>query len=251
VVLALLVPLSGCATATHDQLVAFLRSHEAEVASGSYVVRAPDVIAIHAPGAEEINGSIQPVRSDGKVVLRLLGEVDVAGLTPEEIGNKLEAQLSRYYVEPEVIVDVAGYNSQFFFVFGEVAVPGPRSYTGRDTLLMAIADAQPNFFAWLQQVRVTRPSPEGMERKTIVVDVAKMIRTGDSSENILLQEGDIIEVPPTPLAWVGHRVRELFYPLDPVLRAYQFPADVMDTTDIYRYGTSRNSSSNSSRGRWR
>jgi len=225
---------AGCAT-THDQLVAFLRAHDVEVSTGSYVVRPPDAIAIHAPGAPEVDGTVQQVRSDGKVVLRLLGEVDVAGLTTEEIASKIKAQLSRYYIEPEVVVQVAAYRSQYYYVFGEVVQPGPKPYTGRDTLLMALADAQPTFLAWRSQIRVVRPSSDGKEHsKTIVVDLDRMLRDGDLSGNILLQEGDVIEVPPTPLAWVGHRVRELLYPVDPALRTYTAPAAAINASHVYK-----------------
>lgn len=225
---------SGCATTTHAQMVAFLRAHETEVATGQYVVRPPDVIAFHTPGAPEIDGASQMVRADGKVSLRLLGEVDVAGLTTEEIASKIEAQLSRFYVDPEVVVQVAAYNSQFFYIFGEVTSPGPKRFTGRDTLMMALAEARPTFLAWSSQIKVIRPSLDGEEPKVITVNLDDMLSGGDQSMNVLLQEGDIIQVPPTPLAWVGHRVRELLYPVDPVIEMYGKPADVINSNETYR-----------------
>lgn len=222
----------GCAT-SHHQLVDFLRAHEADAATGTYVVRPPDVLTVHAPKAPEIDGTTQLVRADGKVVLRLLGEVEVAGLPTEEIAEKLKAQLSRYYVDPEVVVEVRGYNSQFYYVFGEVDSPGPKRFTGRDTLLMALAQAKPTYLAWRSQIRVTRPAADRTESRTIVVDLDRMLRTGDVSMNVLLQEGDIVEVPPTPLAWVGHRVRELLYPIEPALRAYNAPAQALHSSNVY------------------
>ncbi|MBK9119088.1 MAG: polysaccharide biosynthesis/export family protein [Phycisphaerales bacterium] len=225
--------LAGGCTSTHDQSVAFVRSDEAEVAVGTYIVRAPDALLIHAPGAPEIDGAIYGVRPDGKIVLRLLGEVDVAGLSTEQISAKLRAQLSRYYVEPEVAVAVANYRSQYYYVFGEVTSPGPRICTGRDSLLLALADAQPNFFAWRSQIRVVRPSPDGGERRVLIIDMDKMVDAGNTEQDMLLQPGDIIHVPPTPLAWVGHRVRELLYPVQPVLDAYNAPAQGIDSTRTY------------------
>jgi len=225
--------LSGCAATTHDQMAAFLRSHEASVSTGHYTVNPPDAIVIHAPGAGEIDGAVQRVRPDGKVSLRLLGEVQVAGLTTQEIAHKLKAQLSRYYIEPEVVVEIASYRSQMYFVFGEVSAPGPRPFTGRDTLLMALAEACPTYLAWRSQIRVTRPDPQLGISNTIVVDLDKMVRSGDAEQNILLQPGDIIEVPPTPLAWVGLRVRELLYPVTPALRLWDSPSSALDTYDTY------------------
>ena len=132
---------AGCAS-THDQIVAFLRANDAPVATGHYTVAPPDTIAFHAPGTGEIDGVVQRVRPDGKVSLRLLGEVHVAGLTTQEIVEKIKAQLSRYYIDPEVVVEVIGYRSQHYFVFGEVASPGPKPFTGRDTLIKALAASQ-------------------------------------------------------------------------------------------------------------
>lgn len=224
---------SGCSTTRHGELVNFLRSQEVEVSTGHYAVRPPDSILVHSPNVPEVDGSIQRVRPDGKVVLRLVGEIDVAGLTTGEIASKLEKQLERYYVDPEVVVEVAGYASQHYYVFGEVGAPGPKPYTGRDTLLKALAEAAPTFLAWRSQIRVLRPSAKEGEQKTIVVDLDRMVRAGDLSGDILLQEGDVIEVPPTPLAWVGHRIRELLYPVGPIVQAYTFPEEPIDATNTY------------------
>jgi polysaccharide export outer membrane protein len=224
---------TGCAS-THGQLAAFLRSNDAAVSTGHYTVNPPDAIAIHAPGAGEVDGVVQRVRPDGKVALRLLGEVHVAGLTTQEIAEKLKTQLSRYYIEPEVVVEVGRYRSQFYYVFGEVMRPGPKPYTGRDTLLKALAEATPTFLAWRSQIRVVRPGPEEDATKAIVVNLDQMIRTGETEQNVLLQPGDIIEVPPTPLAWIGHRVRELLYPMEPVIEAYTGPAQVIRANETYQ-----------------
>ena len=226
---------AGCGP-THGQLVEFLRSHELVTSTGHYTVLPPDAITVHARAAPEVDGVSQTVRPDGKVAFRLLGEVQLAGLTTKEIAEKLEAQLSRYYVEPKVVVEVAAYRSQFFYVFGQVARPGAKPYTGRDTLLKALADAEPTFLAWRSQVRVVRPSPDEKQRKIIIVDLDEMVRSGDVNRNFLLQEGDIIEVPPTPLAWLGLRVRELLYPLQPAMRTYHEPTTVIRATDVYEDG---------------
>lgn len=227
--------LPGCAS-NHGQHVAFIRDTETDVATGSYVVQPPDVLVVHSPSAPEIDGAHQMVRPDGKIVLRLLGEVDVAGLTTGEVADKLKTLLARYYVDPEVVVEVGGYNSQFYYVFGEVSHSGPVRFTGRDTVLMALAQARPNFFAWRSNIRLLRPGRNGEPPRTIIIDLDKMLAEGEMASNVLLQEGDVIEVPPTPLAWAGHRVRELLYPVEPVIQAYTGPASTIQATDNYMNG---------------
>ena len=234
------VALTGC-NPKHEDLKVFLKAHEHKVSASAYRVTPPDVVMISAPGCPEIDGDAQLIRTDGMISLRLLGEVRVAGLSPSEIAAKLEKLLKRYYVDPKVHVRVGGYNSKKFYVLGQVGNPGPKPYTGRDTLMEALAESQPNFLAWRSQVKVIRPSPDQNEKHVIVVDVDEMVQDGDLRMNFLLQEGDIVYVPPTPLAWVGLRVRELLYPVAPVLSAYSAPASALNAHDTYRYRDERNS----------
>lgn len=223
----------------HEDLKVFLRAHEHEVSASEYRVQPPDALLVSAPGCPEVDGDMQVVRVDGCIDLRLLGEVRVVGLTPSEVSAKLEKLLRKYYVDPKVHVRVGGYNSKKYYVLGEVASPGPRPYTGRDTLMDALADSPPSFLAWRSNIKVIRPSEAEGERHTITVDLDKMILLGDTRMNMLLQEGDIVYVPPTPLAWVGLRIRELLWPVEPVMNAYTAPAGVIDAHDTYRYHDER------------
>lgn len=223
----------GCSHSNED-IVSFLKSHEHVVSGNRYTLAPPDVIRIHAPVSPEVNSTTQQINPQGKVSLKLLGEVKVAGLTPQEAASKIELLLDRYYTAPKVGVEVVSYNSKSVYLFGEVSAKGPYAYTGRDTLLDLVAKARPTFLAWQAKVEVIRPDPVTKERKKLVVNLDEMIRKGDPTMNVLLEEGDIIYVPPTPLAWVGLRVRELLYPVEPVVETYQRPAAAMATYDYYQ-----------------
>jgi hypothetical protein len=87
--------------------------------------------------------------------------------------------------------------------------------------------------AWGEQVKVIRPSPDPGDVREITVDVTKMMRDGDLRNNLLLEEGDIVYVPPTPLGWLGLRLQEALFPMTPVLNAYSYPASVNDTLRTY------------------
>jgi polysaccharide biosynthesis/export protein len=224
---------SGCATKYKD-LKVFVQAHRHDVAATSYCLEPPDVIRIDSPTSPEVNQETQRIRSDGKISLRLIGDVQVSGLTPEQVAAKLEELLSRYYESPKVTVRVAAFESKNVYAFGQVMARGPQPFTGRDTLLDVVAHAQPNFLAWGAQVKVIRPSPSADERHEIVVNVDKILESGDTSKNFLLQEGDIVFVPPTPLGWVGLRIQELLFPISPALSTYNAPAQVQSTTNQLR-----------------
>lgn len=224
---------AGCSHKYSESKV-FMRAHQNEVAASGYRFEPPDRVFILSPTCPEINGEAQRIRADGKIALKLLGEVYISGMTPTEVETKLEQLLTEYYEEPRVSVRVASYSSKSIYIFGEVGNRGPMAFTGRDTLLDVLARAGLTNFAWGAQVKVIRPSPNDASRHEITIDVDKMMKTGDLKDNLLLQEGDIVFVPPTPLAWVGYRVQEVLFPVSPALSMYNVPYRAMQTTDEYR-----------------
>jgi len=224
---------TGC-TSKYSALKAFVQAHDhGDVAASHYRIEPPDVIGISSPTAPEIDGTFQTVGIDGKVSLKLLGEVKISRLTPREAASRLEDLLSRYYVDPKVHVRVAGPRSKRIYVLGEVGGKGPMPYTGRDTVLDVLTRAQMSFIAWGAQVKVIRPSADPGERREVIVDVDRIMETGDMRANFLLQPGDIVYVPPTPLGWVGLRIREVLFPFTPMLSAYRTPSDFMEANDQY------------------
>lgn len=231
-VTVLAVAMPGCAAKNTDMLH-FLREHEHKVSAIEYRVGIPDAIAISAPRVLEIDGEVQRIQPDGKVNLRLLGEVKVAGMTVKEIAAKLEVLLSRYYLDPKVRVRVAAYASKKYYVHGQTGMTGPKPYSGRDTLLDAVLKSGVDFRSWMSRVTVTRPAHGDEPVRTILVNVDNMLKTGDWSQNILLEPDDVVYIPPTPIAWVAQRTQELIYPVRPALQAYSAPAEVMYADEIY------------------
>src|SRR5258707_414692 len=79
-----------------------------------------------------------------------------------------------------------------------VANPGRKAYTGRDTVISAVASAGFNERSWPQRVRVSRPSLDAGDGATIEIDMTRVYLAGDTRQNYLLNEGDIIYVPYSP-----------------------------------------------------
>jgi polysaccharide export outer membrane protein len=64
------------------------------------------------------------VRSDGKITMPLLGDIQAAGLTPERLKAQLTQALSEQILKPEVTVTVMAVNSKKFYISGEVNKSG-------------------------------------------------------------------------------------------------------------------------------
>ena len=113
------------------------------------------------------------------------------------------------------------FRSKKFYVLGQVGMPGPQVYTGRDTVLNALAVAQPTVLAWLDRIQVIRPSADkNVKPKIFEINFDRMSAHGDTSKDVLLQEGDIIYVPPTVLAAAAMKIEEFIRPIARAFSGY-------------------------------
>jgi len=188
-----------------------------DVTAESYVLHPPDEVEVHCSRVPEIDTQRQRIRPDGKISFETLGEIEAAGRTPAQLANILRGKvLELYKLEGEKPIDIriVAYRSKVFYVLGQVVSPGPQVYTGRDSVLTALAMAQPNPMAWQARIQVIRPSRDkNVKPKIFEVNYDRMSAHGDTSKDVLLQEGDIIFVPPTILAAAAMKVEEVIRPI--------------------------------------
>jgi polysaccharide export outer membrane protein len=176
-----------------------------------YTVDPPDVIRVEFLNDPELNRDAV-VRSDGFVVLPLVDEVHVAGLTTAEIRDLLDGLYAEFYKEPELLVSVVQYRSKQIFLYGEVVIQGPQAYTGYLTVIDAIGLARgltPRA-AW-RKARIARGDPTDPEIFT--VDLKALLLEGDMSQDVALSENDVLYVPPSWLARVGYAIETLLFPV--------------------------------------
>lgn len=219
--LAFVSLIAGCFASNPEDIQAWVRPYEVNVTAENYMVQPPDEIEIRCTQVAEVHMQRQRVRPDGKISFEVLGEIDVAGKTPAEIAAAVGNRIKELYTLPgdhPVDVRVSTYASKVYYVVGQVARPGPRNYTGRDSVLMALASAQPNTMAWEQRVQVIRPAiREDEDARIFEFNYEKATSRGDATKDVLLEEGDIVYVPPTILASVAMVLEEF---ISPIARAF-------------------------------
>ena len=160
----------------------------------TYVIGANDVLGINVWKEPDITRSV-PVRSDGKISLPLVGELQAAGQTPRQLEQEITKRLQSYISEPEVTVMVTDSKSQKVNILGMVARPGAYLLTSSTTLLDAIAMAGGfKDFAKQKSIYVLRQSPDGTEKK-IPFNYKDVIKGKNPDQNISLQAGDTVVVP--------------------------------------------------------
>jgi polysaccharide export outer membrane protein len=134
------------------------------------------------------------VRSDGKISLPLIGDVDAAGLTTEELADAITQALLAYYKEPPAVsIIVTKAMRSTIYVLGEVENQGKFEVTHGTTLLQAIALAGGfSEFASRNNIIMRRKGVGGEE---ITLSFRYKDILSGREENILIQHGDTIIVP--------------------------------------------------------
>ncbi len=229
---ALLLLLAGC-TRVYSDYNAFVTDPHQLVSANEYRMAPPDVIQIRSKRVREIAGYSERISPDGRINLPLLGPVFVAGKTSQELAAELEDMARLYYQDADVSVHVVGYHSQKIFVFGEVASPGPYAYTGANTLLRLMAQAQPTRLADPAKIQVLRPNRDGRLVKRMTVNLNTMVMEGDMTLNTMLEDGDVIYVPANPLAAVGLTMQQILMPIRPLAETVRGPKDIDDAAAEY------------------
>jgi polysaccharide export outer membrane protein len=134
-----------------------------------------------------------------------------------QLAADIQKQLSEYVVNPQVTVIVAEFKSKKVYVQGEVNRPGEVVIKGKITVLEAVtASGSPTRYANLKKVQVIRG--EAKHPMIIPVDLYSVMFKGNAKQNILLQNQDILFVPPKGLIKVGYACDIILFPFTSILR---------------------------------
>jgi polysaccharide export outer membrane protein len=173
-------------------------------------------ISILAGGVEQVSKDMV-VGDNGGVTVPFIGKIQAAGLTLSELEKQIVAPLARdYFVNPQIHLQIDEYHSLQFFISGTVKDPGVYSLDFIPTLMDLIAKAggvteergnlayvlrglkDPVLMqadAGLSDEKLTQTIADA-RTKPITVNLQRLLDEGDMTENIRLQSGDTIYIPP-------------------------------------------------------
>jgi polysaccharide export outer membrane protein len=211
-----------------------------------YRIGATDVLQITVQDAPELSNTLR-VNASGMIPMPFLGQLKAAGKTPEELEKQIANGLrGEYLTDPQVSVAVVQYNSRSLFIQGAVKNPGVYIIEGRPSLLKLItmagglAENHGSTAFVIREIRSdkldsTRPvrSAAGPSASAgsgtvqpAVLDGARTATTdedegkyemkqvninsllkGNFSQNLVIQPGDIINIPNSDVFFVAGEVR--------------------------------------------
>lgn len=185
-------------------------------APATYRVGAPDELLVSILPEPVIEREVV-VRPDGRISVDLIGDVLASGRTTEQLAEDIRERISRFKRDAVVTVSVTESRSSTITIFGQVKSPGSMVLDRETRLAEAIGSAGgTNLFASLGRVRVIRSNPE--ETRILRVNL-RDIQYGDQTTNYMLQDGDIVVVPPNAIARVGFALQTLLFPFQQIFSA--------------------------------
>jgi polysaccharide export outer membrane protein len=147
-----------------------------------------DVILVHVWREPDLSGQMV-VRPDGKITMPLIREVDVAGLSPEQLTARISEALSKFINNPQVLVQVLAVRSKRYLISGEIFRPGAYPLVAPTTVFEAITLAGGfRDFANTKNIIIIRRD------QRLRFNYKDIVKGKNPSQNVLLENGDKIIV---------------------------------------------------------
>ncbi len=187
--------------------------------SRKYILGPNDVLDIKFIDIEELNQEKITITPDGKVVLSLVGSIEVAGLTIDELYILLKEKYCFYLKNPAFRINLNRTRPFMAYVTGAVINPGtyeistdqnksyyqssniPSVYIERKTPMLSnvlVAAGGITHDADLEHIKITNQ----LDDTEFEVNLMELLANGDTNQDIYLVPGDRVHVPqlPTSLA---------------------------------------------------
>ncbi len=162
--------------------------------SEGYGLNAGDILLISVWREPELTTEVL-VRPDGKINFPLVGDVDAAGRTPEEVQAEIVERLDQFIPDAVATVAILRVEGNKIYVLGKVLRPGEFVATRQVDVVQALAMAGGlNQFAAPNKIKVLRRDASGRQR-AINFRYADVEDGRNLQTNIVLQSGDVVIVP--------------------------------------------------------
>ncbi|MEZ5488637.1 MAG: SLBB domain-containing protein, partial [Steroidobacteraceae bacterium] len=168
-----------------------------------YIVGSGDQLTIQLYGSQNRNLRLT-VERDGRISFPELGPIMVGGRRFESVRADIESRVQEQMIGVRAAVSMGDTRTIRVFVLGEVKYPGSYAISGLGTVTTALfASGGIKSIGSLRDIQVKRGG-------TIVrrIDLYDLLLRGDTSNDVKLQSGDVIFIPPVgPTVSVEGEVR--------------------------------------------
>jgi len=175
-------------------------------AAEDYLLGGGDTVNITVFQQPDLSTEARISQDDGTITFPLIGEVTIAGLTPETAARKIAKLLKDggFIKRPEVALTVKEFQSQKIPVMGRVNQPGEYALKGESRVIDMISQAG-GLKEDAADVIVVVKEKAGKTTKHEVDLLA--FYAGDMAQNVKVSEGDFILVPKMDTFYIHGEVK--------------------------------------------
>lgn len=159
-----------------------------------YIIGTGDILEVQVWKEPDLSRVPVPVRIDGQISLPLLGDVEAAGKSINELTQLLQKKYSAVVTEPAVSVMLVENRSWRYYIVGQIKEPGEFNIDYPITILQSIARSG-GFLEWAKKsdIKVIRRTSNNDE--ILQFDYEALVKGNNLRQNILIAPGDTIIVP--------------------------------------------------------
>jgi polysaccharide export outer membrane protein len=159
-----------------------------------YYVQAGDTLEVSVWKEEDLQKQVL-VRPDGRISFPLIGDIDVAGRTIDELRQEITDRLVKFIPDLTVTVTIQSINGNRIYVIGKVNSPGSFVVNPRVDVMQALSLAGgTTAFAALDDIIILRRESDGSQR-AISFQYKDVARGRSLDQNVILHSGDFVVVP--------------------------------------------------------
>ncbi len=161
-----------------------------QVKAADYILGPGDVLKITVYDNDDLL-TIARVSDDGNIIMPLLGQVKVKGLTVSQASGHIAYLLSDgYLINPQVNIFVQEFRSKKAILLGQVNRPGIIEMSGPITFLELLSKAGGLASDFGETATIKRRVSGSID--VILVNLKSLVEGGDLSQNILIRDGDTV-----------------------------------------------------------
>jgi protein involved in polysaccharide export with SLBB domain len=202
-----------------EQCAANASIQKSAAQDSDYRIQPGDQLALDFYLNSEFNETAT-VDPNGKIVLRMVGPIQAAGLTPNQLASSIDYAYRNELRNPGAVVHLRNSPARQIYVEGEVAKPGAFPLQPGMTMVQALAlaggvtdNSDP------ESTVLIRRDACGQSQGT-KIDMASAIKNPGSAEDVALMSRDVVVVPRSRIAnvdlWVKQHIRDVM-PVEPYL----------------------------------
>jgi len=195
----------------------------------AFVLGEGDLIQIYVWRHEDLQREVM-IDPSGFIYVPIAGEVKASGLTIPELEQHLSDKLVKYIRDPRVDINVKTIISRKIHVLGEVQSPGMLVLNQQTIALEAISKSGgfTNDSNTGKVLLIRQSSDESYKALLLNLDFASAADNAVLSYNIVMQNKDIIFVPPKRIASMERMMNRFQNILEPILTIEQIA--ILSTT---------------------